>query len=57
MKKTQSNEEANIIGHNDDNEFYFIHIEPREKFVDNIIPDSVEYSTEDIANYIVDDYI
>jgi len=56
-EENQSNEEANIIGHNDDNEFYFIDIAPREKFVDNVIPDSVEYSTEDVTNYIVDDYI
>ena len=55
--ENQSNEKANIIGHNDNNEFYFIDIAPREKFVDNVIPDSVEYSTEDVANYIVDNYI
>jgi hypothetical protein len=56
-EENQSNEEANIIGHVDPNEFYFIQIEPREKFLDNSIPDSVEYNTEDIANYILDNYI
>ena len=53
----QDAEENNIIGQNDYNEFYFIQIEPKPKFIENKIPDTVDYSLDDVTKHILNEYV
>jgi hypothetical protein len=53
----QDAEEENVVRQNDSNEFYFVQIESEAHHVENKIPDTVEYNLDDVARYIVEEYV